>query len=84
MPLLDERVVKPEKTGASSIKPPVAPITLAIVAMGGEGGGVLADWIVDTAEHAGFYAQTTSVPGVAQRTGATMGGCASMASDRRA
>ena len=40
--------------------------------MGGEGGGVLADWIVDLAEHAGYIAQTTSVPGVAQRTGATI------------
>ncbi len=40
--------------------------------MGGEGGGVLADWIVDMAEHAGYYVQTTSVPGVAQRTGATI------------
>jgi indolepyruvate ferredoxin oxidoreductase beta subunit len=33
---------------------------------------VLADWIVDVAEHAGYHAQTTSVPGVAQRTGATI------------
>lgn len=48
------------------------PIKLAILAMGGEGGGVLADWVVATAEQAGFYAQTTSVPGVAQRTGATI------------
>ena len=40
--------------------------------MGGEGGGVLADWIVDMAEHNGYLAQTTSVPGVAQRTGATI------------
>jgi indolepyruvate ferredoxin oxidoreductase, beta subunit len=47
-------------------------ITLAILAMGGEGGGVLADWIVDLAEHGGYCAQTTSVPGVAQRTGATI------------
>src|SRR5260221_13375394 len=47
------------------------PITIAILAMGGEGGGVLAEWIVDTAEHAGYIAQMTSVPGVAQRTGAT-------------
>ena len=47
-------------------------ITIAIVAMGGEGGGVLADWIVDLAEHSGYHAQTTSVPGVAQRTGSTM------------
>jgi indolepyruvate ferredoxin oxidoreductase beta subunit len=47
-------------------------ITLAILAMGGEGGGVLADWLVDLAEHNGHVAQTTSVPGVAQRTGATI------------
>src|SRR6266481_1489487 len=61
--------------------PPIAPsvnpqtpraTTIAIVAMGGEGGGVLADWIVDLAEHAGYLAQTTSVPGVAQRTGSTV------------
>lgn len=48
------------------------PITLAIVALGGEGGGVLADWIVAVAENAGHYAQNTSVAGVAQRTGATV------------
>ncbi len=47
-------------------------ITVAILAMGGEGGGVLADWLVDVAEHADYYAQTTSVPGVAQRTGSTI------------
>src|ERR1700723_2994614 len=47
-------------------------ITIAIVAMGGEGGGVLADWIVDLAEDAGYRAQTTSVPGVAQRSGSTI------------
>ncbi len=48
------------------------PIKIAILAMGGEGGGVLADWIVDLAEYHGYLAQTTSVPGVAQRTGATI------------
>jgi indolepyruvate ferredoxin oxidoreductase beta subunit len=47
-------------------------INIAILAMGGEGGGVLADWLVDLAEHHGWAAQTTSVPGVAQRTGATI------------
>lgn len=47
-------------------------ITIALLAMGGEGGGVLADWLVDLAEHNGHAAQTTSVPGVAQRTGATV------------
>ena len=47
-------------------------IKIAILAMGGEGGGVLADWIVDLGEASGYLAQTTSVPGVAQRTGATI------------
>jgi indolepyruvate ferredoxin oxidoreductase beta subunit len=47
-------------------------ITIAILAMGGEGGGVLADWLVDLAQCNGYVAQTTSVPGVAQRTGATI------------
>ncbi|WP_066457946.1 indolepyruvate oxidoreductase subunit beta family protein [Castellaniella caeni] len=48
------------------------PIKIAILAMGGEGGGVLADWIVNMGEENGWFAQTTSVPGVAQRTGATI------------
>lgn len=48
------------------------PITMAILAMGGEGGGVLSDWTVALAEANGYYAQSTSVPGVAQRTGATV------------
>ena len=48
------------------------PIAIAIQALGGQGGGVLVDWIVDLAEHNGFIAQSTSVAGVAQRTGATI------------
>jgi indolepyruvate ferredoxin oxidoreductase beta subunit len=47
-------------------------IKLAILAVGGQGGGVISDWIVDLAERNGWYAQSTSVPGVAQRTGATI------------
>lgn len=47
------------------------PITLLVAALGGEGGGVLTDWLIETARHAGFAAQATSIPGVAQRTGAT-------------
>jgi indolepyruvate ferredoxin oxidoreductase beta subunit len=47
-------------------------LTVAILAMGGEGGGVLSDWLVEAAEASGFIAQATSVPGVAQRTGATI------------
>src|SRR5262245_28532889 len=48
------------------------PISIAVLALGGEGGGVLADWIVDLAQHGGYLAQATSIPGVAQRTGATI------------
>lgn len=48
------------------------PLSIAILAMGGQGGGVLADWIVALAEGQGWVAQTSSVPGVAQRTGATI------------
>jgi indolepyruvate ferredoxin oxidoreductase beta subunit len=50
----------------------VQPIKIAILAIGGEGGGVLADWIVELGERHGYLAQATSVPGVAQRTGATI------------
>ena len=48
------------------------PIKISINALGGQGGGVLANWIVKVAESAGYIAQLTSVPGVAQRTGATI------------
>ncbi|HSV51371.1 MAG TPA: indolepyruvate oxidoreductase subunit beta family protein [Burkholderiaceae bacterium] len=47
------------------------PISLLICALGGEGGGVLTEWLVDIAHHAGYAVQSTSIPGVAQRTGAT-------------
>ncbi len=47
-------------------------IKLAVLAVGGQGGGVITDWIVHLAERNGWYAQSTSVPGVAQRTGATI------------
>ena len=56
----------------SGWQPGQRPITIAILAMGGEGGGVLADWIVALGEAAGHTAQSTSVAGVAQRTGATV------------
>ncbi len=47
------------------------PITVLVCALGGEGGGVLAEWLVETALHCGYSAQASSIPGVAQRTGAT-------------
>jgi indolepyruvate ferredoxin oxidoreductase beta subunit len=50
---------------------PARPITILVAALGGEGGGVLADWLVAAATSQGFPVQSTSIPGVAQRTGAT-------------
>ena len=47
------------------------PFTLLIAALGGEGGGLLTDWIVEACRHEGVLVQSTSIPGVAQRTGAT-------------
>jgi indolepyruvate ferredoxin oxidoreductase beta subunit len=47
------------------------PVTILVSAIGGEGGGVLAGWIVGAARNAGYPVQSTSIPGVAQRTGAT-------------
>jgi indolepyruvate ferredoxin oxidoreductase beta subunit len=46
-------------------------VSILLCALGGEGGGVLADWLVDVARIADYPAQATSIPGVAQRTGAT-------------
>lgn len=48
------------------------PITIVISALGGQGGGVLTNWLVALAEKCDYFAQATSVPGVAQRTGATI------------
>ena len=47
-------------------------IKLTIAALGGQGGGVLSDWLIAIAEANGYLVQSTSVPGVAQRTGATI------------
>ena len=47
-------------------------IKLTIAALGGQGGGVLTDWLIEVAETSGYIVQATSVPGVAQRTGATI------------
>ncbi|MBS3650503.1 indolepyruvate oxidoreductase subunit beta family protein [Pseudaminobacter sp. 19-2017] len=61
-----DRPRTPAPAGASEV------IKLAILAVGGQGGGVLADWIIDVAERSDYLAQSTSVAGVAQRTGATI------------
>ena len=47
------------------------PVTVLISALGGEGGGVMTDWILAAAREQNLICQATSVPGVAQRTGAT-------------
>ncbi|MGA9007341.1 MAG: indolepyruvate oxidoreductase subunit beta family protein [Xanthobacteraceae bacterium] len=66
-----------EQTGCTQAQPEsapraaVRPLTVLIAALGGEGGGVLTDWIVAAAESQNFPVQSTSIPGVAQRTGAT-------------
>lgn len=56
---------------AGQEKNSVRPLTILIAALGGEGGGVLTDWIVAAAASQKFPVQSTSIPGVAQRTGAT-------------
>jgi indolepyruvate ferredoxin oxidoreductase beta subunit len=61
--------IAPSKTRALDT---TRPLSIAVVAMGGQGGGVLVDWIVALCESQGWVAQSTSVPGVAQRTGATV------------
>jgi indolepyruvate ferredoxin oxidoreductase, beta subunit len=67
----------PLPRGRESNEPPARdstgprPISILIAALGGEGGGVLTDWIVAAAASRGFAVQSTSIPGVAQRTGAT-------------
>lgn len=67
--MLDPSAALRPKTGASDDE---RVIKLAVLAVGGQGGGVLADWITDVAERNGYIAQSTSVAGVAQRTGATI------------
>ncbi|WP_209424330.1 indolepyruvate oxidoreductase subunit beta family protein [Pararhodobacter sp. SW119] len=47
-------------------------IKLAVMAVGGQGGGVLTGWIESMARAQGWAVQATSVAGVAQRTGATI------------
>jgi len=47
------------------------PMAIVIAAIGGEGGGVLSDWLIGVAKREGYRVQSTSIPGVAQRTGAT-------------
>ena len=47
-------------------------INMVAAALGGEGGGVFTNWVIDVAEQNQWLSQTTSLAGVAQRTGATV------------
>jgi indolepyruvate ferredoxin oxidoreductase, alpha subunit len=60
-----------EGAGLAQPQGSVRPLTILVAALGGEGGGVLTDWIVAAAGSQNFPVQSTSIPGVAQRTGAT-------------
>src|SRR5689334_21415483 len=57
---------------AAEVLPASRPRTMAIWEMAGQGGGVRPAGMWRLAEAQGFVAQSTSVPGVAQRTGATI------------
>src|SRR5207244_13644770 len=46
-------------------------LSVLIPAVGGQGGGVLLEWIVEAALADGLQVHGTSIPGVAQRTGST-------------
>lgn len=61
--ILPERAPDPKMAGL---------IKLAIMAVGGQGGGVLTGWVEAVARACGYAVQATSVAGVAQRTGATI------------
>ncbi|HKU85733.1 MAG TPA: indolepyruvate oxidoreductase subunit beta family protein [Casimicrobiaceae bacterium] len=60
--------INPELSSAART---ATPVSVLIGALGGQGGGVLAEWLVEAATRAGYVAQGTSIPGVAQRTGGT-------------
>lgn len=47
-------------------------VKIAVMAVGGQGGGVLTSWIESLARTQGYVCQATSVAGVAQRTGSTI------------
>ena len=63
--------IEPASSDAAAARA-LRPLSIAIAALGGQGGGVLSDWIVAVAERHGWLVQATQVPGVAQRTGTTM------------
>ena len=65
-------VPKPSPLSSQSPDGSAGITKIAVMAVGGQGGGVLTSWIADLATRAGYAVQMTSVAGVAQRTGATI------------
>jgi indolepyruvate ferredoxin oxidoreductase alpha subunit len=63
--------LRPDSAPIGAPEDKTRPLTIMVAALGGEGGGVLTDWIVAAAASQNFPVQSTSIPGVAQRTGAT-------------
>lgn len=47
-------------------------INMVVAALGGEGGGVFTNWVIEVADSEGWLCQSTFLAGVAQRTGATI------------
>lgn len=47
-------------------------INMVCAALGGEGGGVFTNWVIDVADREQWLCQSTFLAGVAQRTGATI------------
>ena len=68
---MSEAVAPGRAASVPAEAPPGRSLSVLIAALGGQGGGVLTEWIVDAARRAGFVVQATSTPGVSQRTGAT-------------
>ena len=62
-----------EKAGADTLsKQQPKTINIILAALGGEGGGVFTNWLIEVAEANNWLCQSTSLAGVAQRTGATI------------
>jgi len=64
--------VGPSPPGAEGVLSGRSRISIAIMALGGQGGGVITQWVARLGGKNGYRSQATSVPGVAQRTGATI------------
>ena len=68
----EQSALEPVNLSSHSTDGSAGIIKIAVMAVGGQGGGVLTSWIADLATRAGYAVQMTSVAGVAQRTGATI------------